>query len=257
MKPVENRSIVHFSNNKAALFSGGAVSAWDSDVTFGGTVVVFRNNSAGIFGGALRSIDKTNVAIKASLVYFTGNTARRGGAIDVSGKSLRIGEETTILFSANEASSDGGAIYIETLPFQVVHCSLRIKPIMMVELSQQISLKMNGNVLKFEENVVRDYTTLVLTATAVDFVGNVARRNGGGVLLSGHSGMVLISANFVNNTATNCGGAAYAGDLTDVYFETQLSLGTLGVLYAYLEAVTCILVVVRTSEKMLEDMVER
>lgn len=84
--------------------------------------------------------------------------------------------------------------------------------------------------MKFEENSALDgggiYSTVSELVSTI--VGNVAERRGGGLVVTGTSSLVEISANFSNNTAKVCGGAVYTGPRINMNFNNFTAIRNSG-----------------------------
>ena len=66
----------HFSNNTAKF--GGAMSIYNSNVLFNGSVIMFRYNSAYYVGGAIH-VRRSRVTSSANQLFFSLNIALSGG----------------------------------------------------------------------------------------------------------------------------------------------------------------------------------
>ena len=167
--------MAYFSSNTANV--GGAICVIDCTLTFSGSAaVVFSGNSAQRLGGALASVGSfrecfigSSLVVEAHQMYFKSNTAQeRGGAISLQKSCFVItNSNSSTEFAANSAES-GGAIFSSD-------------------------------------------SQILAEVGEMTFLNNSAQEFGGalGVIVDfqEHEKVVIISANFINNTAGICGGA--------------------------------------------------
>ena len=168
-----------FENNTASLY-GGAILAWNSNLSFLGYANFSENLATGYEGGAI-SAWHCNLSIYGN-ANFASNSAESGGAVHIYNTNLQLFRNT--VFEHNFVSLTGGAIHA-----------------------------LSGSSISVSDTATykggcgaRD---VCLTTLEVIFLHNTAEF-GGAVHIELSDLHLLGSATFENNTAKLSGGAIYA-----------------------------------------------
>lgn len=179
----------NFSHNSAIEADGGAVSFSFGNDDIEATGCFFVGNSASRRGGAIVFIEE-NGSPMISASSFDGNSATTGGAVYV-GVFHDLFSVMLSSFTRNSASSEAGAL-------SVTNCDD-------VEIATSY----------FGYNVARLGAAIKFlggegsTLTSVTFEGNVATRNGGGIVFDKLTDMSLTDCVFIENESATFGGGVH------------------------------------------------
>ena len=210
-----------FSNNKA-IFRGGAIYASGSSVSIDGDKKNhFKQNSANQ-GGAVYTERGCRLIIGSKHLNFTSNSAHQeGGAIYTMSMLQLLGFHQ--YFSYNSAPQ-GGAIYSmdisdrrhsfvlsnSTFYHNEAHTGAGIfllssSTLIIGEVTFSANLASLGGGMY----ILATFSVQIHLATKnLNFIGNSAKKEGGGLYVSSVT-TVVIHGNFINNSAQLCGGAIY------------------------------------------------
>ena len=186
----------HLTNN-TAFYSGGAIFAWGSLVSIGGSVV-FRGNRAQGYdavysgGGAIYmecsdcgSLSSLGIAMYANVSFLHNIAEENGGALfvhqgccstDSANTTLASGR---VLFEGNKASNDGGAVYILDSTQSVHQFEEGV-------LFRENRAEGNGGAIQTvcDSGTGPAIQPCLRTQDEVSFIGNTANKNGGAIAAS-------------------------------------------------------------------------
>ena len=193
---------VVFSSNKAATVSlqgdGGAIYVIHFSVVYISGYVKFVNNQANGRGGAI-ALEK-NVMINIignANVSFINNTSSSGGAISTYFGNMSI-VNSSVTFINNVATQWGGAVHF-------FNSDLFVRMLVDLRFISNTAATQGGAIMMADGTfTIDDYSQLFLFK-------NHAVQGGGVFMYSSYMEFSLnVTARFVNNTATDVGGAVYA-----------------------------------------------
>ena len=195
-------SAINFTKNSAKHSGGGLLLSRSQVVVL--AITTFVGNVARIDGGAISAEESHLNLLNTS--QFSGNSARRGGAIRFSTDHPQLINLSYFnisylsLFTSNKATAIGGAVSLRN--------------------TNATLYAGNGNIC-FVNNSARYGGAMHLGdsqifATAV-FNGNSADK-GGAILGNSDQQVILVSAKFTNNTATECGGAVHIEQTMNTFY---------------------------------------
>ena len=250
--------LVVFQDNSAT--DGGAINCGYSNITASSHCLIFQENRARSMGGAILAASSTlhlDSSDKNTSIHVIRNHASIGGGIYFKFYKGIAGLVTTALritsnayFIANNASEDGGALYMYHGNLTFLSSSVLFSGniavrqggaiyIVLATARVELQPRMLDQRIEFRANVAESggglYITessLVTDVDALLFVSNVAWGRGGGLHYNagtyGRYNLMALSARFINNTATNCGGGAYIESGQNVTFERSSATGNSG-----------------------------
>ena len=200
---IGEESRVVFNRNTAFTLGGGAIFAQSGSITIGNRARVrFSHNTAYSQGGGgvYFQLGIWNVSKNAS-VQFTYNLANMGGAIFISKAALHM-NSNDIIFSSNTAIQ-GGALFLDITKMHIGSFSS-------VNFSSNLAQRQGGAVFITEIN---DQSIVVDNSSNLSFHNNSALQ-GGALYIIPTSFAIKIGSEsitqFVDNTATDVGGAVYS-----------------------------------------------
>ena len=235
-----------FLNNTAS--NGGGIFSSDSEMLFTGQRILFEGNKARYSNGGgmhiegyslLKQRNVPNLVSEATELYFHGNKASDGGgAIYTDTSSIILGEAGSYYFIDNEAHKRGGAIYSAdvgniTIMGESYFAYNRVLSASEFEGDGSAVAVRFGNfslvgTATFNGNWAARSGTIVLIDSVAslgwgnksEFSNNTAKFGAGvAVYSTGSSKLIKVSGTFINNEATDCGGALYTWRVTTVVFR--------------------------------------
>ena len=197
---ISNRSTVNISNSKfngITGFSGAALFALHSNITFTGTNSFFRNMAES--GGSIYFYHSS--VIYSGISTFTGNTAKRYNRTDDTlCQKLTINNN----YINNSVEYSGGAIFCDNSNFASVAQSVKL------ENNDSTSEMPTSDVVKYSMSDIDAYT---INYSSIQFFGNVilffnnsAKSSRGALSLASTNMTLCGSILFINNHA-NSGGS--------------------------------------------------
>lgn len=195
-----NTNFLYFSSNRAHS-SGGAINGIKGFLNLGESNLYFLNNSGGRSGGAIE-FNFGDLNLKGNSCFTSNRAKVRGGAINSHRVTLLISGRA--LFSHNEVTHQGGAIYIS-----------------------QGSVIINGTVNGTSADAGGERAGIgprqAPETKQLNFIGNVAENNGGGIYCYSTK-LSVLSVSFIRNTG-KCGGAVYIIEERDITFHDTTITG--------------------------------
>ena len=236
---VLNGKVIDFVNNSAG-FTGGAIASDTSTITSNTEHLSFTGNTAQRAGGAFfGQYGSLNLGgLETNIHHFANNSAGRnsGGAIHFQHGNISISANSS--FMSNYVTyagidGNGGAINLLGCNFTLTGKALFVQN----RAEQGAGLYMtystaiiNGTAIDFVNNSANitgggigiGLSTLLVTKTSqLSFMGNSALQAGG--VISINSSIVLEAVKFVNNMATEIGGAMTSGGDTISCFDVNIT----------------------------------
>ena len=236
---VLNGKVIDFVNNSAG-FAGGAIASDTSTITTNTEHLSFTGNTAQRVGGAFFGEQGfLNLGgLETNIHHFANNSAGRnsGGAIHYQHGNLTLSANSNFLrnfVTYVGIDGNGGAI-------NLLDCNF--------SLAGKASFAQNQ--AEQGAGLYMAYTTAIINGTAIDFINNSANTMGGGIgiglstllvtkrshmsfiansalqgggLMSINSSIKLESVKFINNMATEIGGAMTSGGDTIACFDVNIT----------------------------------
>ena len=216
---VEEGSSLHLqdmtlSDGNASTSGGGAISAHESSVSFGG-ITSFLYNSADT-GGAIH-VDNSTVLWAGDDTQFISNSANDGGAIYAVSFSSVSWDGDDTLFVNNTAFSDGGAIHADTSHVDWYGNGAQF-------LSNSAGQD-GGAVFSTESSWLDQDSRVLWDANGTQFVSNTAGRDGGAIALVGSSVYLWGDGTLFSSNSAGVDGGAIGGyaSYLDTRAETNFS----------------------------------
>ena len=199
-----------FTSNKGTGAGGAISAATNSAVVLDGSIPnIFNHNTDRYSGGAMKCIHCT-LKVSGNNTFWNNSAMdppSSGGALHVDNGRLIISGTT---FISNSTAESGGAIYM-----QYSHA-----------IFNGTSLVFQGNTAKLDGGGMWIQNTSVITLTrSLMFIGNVAEGPGGAIRIDNfekHADEVILSGDFVNNTAGDNGGAVAADSAYVTFVHSNL-----------------------------------
>ena len=221
-------SYTTFSGNSKVTFSNNAVSSNDIDIHFGGTIfsksfsyitfdenssVVFNHNIAN-FGAAILSFSYSSITFTGgSKVIFNNNIARYCGVLTSDSSCIIFNDNTEVTFNSNTVSY--------TLTDSAAAAAICA--------SQKANIMFSGySLVKFTNNtaggggamVFSDSNVIIEEYSTVIFNNNIAKYSYGAAFTCYSSSDVTFrgysNASFINNKASQDGGAVYSYSMCNI-----------------------------------------
>ena len=203
-----------FRGNTAATYSGGAIAAFNIDLSLEGCS--FEDNTAGKYGGALYiNDDEPRPQVKIISCTFDGSSSGdNGGALYLNGADVKA---VAAVFTGNESSVSGGAIYMTGSSF---------------DLNGGV---MSGNSASSYGGAIYPNTSSVATINNITAENNSA--SGGGFAYTKNSELLIYNSRIGGNSASTGGAIGIqAGTDTKVFntvFENNTASANAGAIAAY------------------------
>ena len=164
---------VSFTQNNAYSFKGGAIYILVGAWNISTNVSIDFSNNFALYGGATY-IERMTLLVGTNALLFYNNTSMRGGAIYLNYGSVHIKCNSTVNFSMNFAQLQGGAMYVTEVN------------------DHAITVDNSSNLLFYNNFAFQGGALYVIPSSFTIHVKPKSR------------------VEFVNNTATDVGGAVYS-----------------------------------------------